>query len=142
MVVLFTGAGSAMAADPKLDGAYKFVGLKFDGGSQSEADAKGMIVVHGKYMAFVRASVNRPTWTQQEPEAERNKKIIAAFQGLAATAGTFEIQGNTIVLQQLAQASPSSMGSTSKWEFKLDGNKLILKPAGAAGVEFSFERLP
>src|SRR5438128_1398462 len=38
-------AANAIAADPKLDGAYKFVGLKFQGGGQTEAEAKGMIVV-------------------------------------------------------------------------------------------------
>jgi hypothetical protein len=141
-IILIAGCGSAFASDPKLDGAYKFVGLKFPGGAQTEADAKGMIVVHGKYMAFVRASVGRKTWDQTEPQEERAKKIIAAYQGLAATAGTFEIQGNTIILQQVAQANPGTMGATAKWEFKLDGKKLIIKPVGGADVEFTFERLP
>jgi hypothetical protein len=34
------------------------------------------------------------------------------------------------------------MGQASKWEFKLDGNRLSLRPAGNAQVEFLFERLP
>jgi Lipocalin-like domain len=133
---------SVFAQTPKLDGAYKFVSLKFPGGEQTESNAKGMIVVHGKHMAFVRASVDRKTWTQQEPEADRNKKVIEAFNGLSATAGTFEIQGNMIVLNQVAQAQPSSMGKPSKWVFKVDGNKLMLKPEGNQNVEFTFERLP
>lgn len=142
-VLLITiSAVSALAADPKLDGAYKFVGLTFQGGGQTEADAKGMLVVHGKYMAFVRASVGRATWDQSEPEGDRAKKIIAAYQGLAATCGSFEVQGNVISLQQLAQSSPSSMGTTTKWEYKLEGNKLKIKPAANPGVEFTFERLP
>lgn len=140
-VVLILGA-SVLAADPKLDGAYKFTGLKFQGGGQTEAEAKGMIVVHGKHMAFVKASVGRQTWEQSEPQEERAKKIIAAYQGLAATCGTFEVQGNTITLQQLAQASPASMGSTTKWEYKLEGKTLTLKPVANPGVEFTFERLP
>lgn len=140
-VVLISGA-NALAADPKLDGAYKFVGLKFPGGAQTEADAKGMIVVHGKYMAFVRASVGRATWDQSEPQDARTKKIVDAYQGLAATCGTFEIQGNVISLNQLAQSSPASMGTTTKWQYKLEGNKLTLKPASNPDVEFSFERLP
>lgn len=135
-------AATAMAADPKLDGAYRFVGLKFQGGGQTDAEAKGMIVVHGKHMAFVKASVGRAIWEQSEPEGERAKKIVAAYQGIAATCGTFEIQGNVIVLQQLAQASPGSMGTTTKWEFKLDGKTLTVKPAANPGVEFTFERLP
>jgi hypothetical protein len=140
-VVLLSAAGT-FAADPKLDGAYKFVSLKFQGGGQTEADAKGMIVVHGKHMAFVRASVGRQTWDQSEPQEERTKKIVAAYQGLAATCGSFEIQGNVISLQQLAQASPASMGTTTKWEYKLEGKTLTLKPVSAPGVEFVFERLP
>ena len=75
-------AATAMAADPKLDGAYRFVGLKFQGGGQTDAEAKGMIVVHGKHMAFVKASVGRATWEQSEPEGERAKKIVAAYQGI------------------------------------------------------------
>jgi hypothetical protein len=143
VVLLITiAAVSTLAADPKLDGAYKFVGLAFQGGAQTEADAKGMIVVHGKYMAFVRASVGRATWDQKEPESDRTKKIIAAYQGLAATCGTFEVQGNVITLQQLAQSSPGSMGTTTKWEYKLEGNKLKIKPVSNPGVEFTFERLP
>ena len=142
MALVLLVTTSSFAADPKLDGAYKFVGLKFDGGAQTEADAKGMIVVHGKYIAFVRAGVNRPKWTQEEAETERNKKVVAAFMGLAATAGTFEIQGNTIILQQVAQAVPTAMGTTTKWEFKVDGKRLVLKPGAAPGVEFTFERLP
>jgi hypothetical protein len=134
-------AANALGADPKLDGAYKFVGLTFQGGGQTEADAKGMIVVHGKYMAFVRAGVGRKTWEQSEPQEERAKKIIAAYQGLAATCGSFEVQGNVITLQQLAQSNPATMGTATKWEYKLEGDKLTLKPVPNPGVEFTFERL-
>ena len=83
--IVIIAASAALAADPKLDGAYKFVGLKFQGGGQTDAEAKGMIVVHGKYMAFVKAGVGRQTWEQSEPQDERTKKIVAAYQGLAAT---------------------------------------------------------
>ena len=141
-VILAAAAVSAFAADPKLDGAYKYVSTTFPGGSQTEADAKGMIVVHGQYMAFVRAGVGRKIWTQEEPKEEREKKIVAAFQGLAATSGNFEIQGNVITLHQLAQSVPTSMGTKTKWEYKLDGKILTLKPVGVDGVEFKFERLP
>ena len=139
---VLASAVNVFAADPKLEGAYRFVGLKFQGGGQTEAEAKGMIVVHGKYMAFVKASVGRQTWQQDEPQDERTKKIVAAYQGLAATCGTFEAQGNIISLQQLAQASPGSMGTTTKWEYKLEGKTLTLKPVASPGVEFTFERLP
>ena len=142
LVVIVVSAVNIFAADPKLEGAYRFVGLKFQGGGQTDAEAKGMIVVHGKYMAFVKTGVGRKTWEQSEPEDERMKKIVAAYQGIAATAGTFEVQGNIISLQQLAQASPGSMGTTTKWEFTLKGNTLTLKPAANTGVEFTFERLP
>lgn len=141
-IILLISVAVTEASDPKLDGAYKFVGLKFPNGQQTEADAKGMIVVHGKYMAFVRASVGRQTWDQNEPQEERMKKIVAAYQGLAATAGSFEIQGNIITLHQTAQANPGSMGTPSKWEFKVEGNLLKLKPANNLDVEFTFERLP
>ncbi len=140
-IVLCVAATSSFASDPKLDGAYKFVGLKFPGGAQTEAEAKGMIVVHGNYLAFVKVSVDRKTWDQNEPQDERMKKIVAAFQGLSATAGAFEIQGATILLKQVAQANPASMGTISKWEFKLEGGKLTLKPGTNPDVEFTFERL-
>ena len=142
LFVVFFSAVNVLAADPKLDGAYRFVGLKFQGGGQTDAEAKGMIVVHGKYMAFVKANVGRQTWKQEEPQDERTKKIVAAFQGLAATCGTFDAQGNVISLQQLAQAGPGSMGTTTKWEYKLEGKTLTLKPVASPGVEFTFERLP
>lgn len=142
LLVVLVSAVNVLAADPKLDGAYKYVSTTFPGGSQTEADAKGMIVVHGKYMAFVRASVGRKTWSQEEPKEERDKKVIAAYQGLSATTGSFEIQGNIITLQQVAQASPATMGTATKYEYKLDGNILTLKPVANAGVEFKFERLP
>lgn len=142
MVMLMCSAATAVAQAPKLEGAYKWVSTKFPGGSQTEAQAKGMIVVHGKYMAFVRAGVDRKTWEQSEPEADRTKKIIAAYQGLAATAGDFTIEGNVITLNQVAQANPGTMGKQAKWEYRLDGNKLMLKPVGNADVEFTFERLP
>ena len=141
LVVLFS-AVNIFAGDPKLEGAYRFVALKFQGGGQTDAEAKGMIVVHGKYMAFVKAGVDRQAWQQSERQEERTKKIVAAYQGLAATCGTFEVQGNIINLQQLAQASPGSMGTTTKWEYKLEGKTLTLKPVANPGVEFSFERLP
>ena len=142
LALLIAAGVSASGQAPRLDGAYKFVSLKFTGGQQTEAQTKGMIVVHGKYMAFVSAGVDRKTWTQEEPEADRTKKIVEAFQGLRATAGMFEIQGDTIVLQQQAQSNPATMGKPSKWVFKLDGNNLVLKPSGVTGVEFTFERLP
>ena len=142
LAVVLCSAINISAADPKLEGAYRFVSLKFQGGAQTDSEAKGMIVVHGKYMAFVKASVGRQTWEQSEPQEERMKKIVAAYQGLAATCGTFEVQGNVINLQQMAQASPGSMGTTTKWEYKLEGKALTLKPVANPGVEFTFERLP
>jgi len=142
LLVVLASAVSISAADPKLEGAYRFVGLKFQGGGQTDSEAKGMIVVHGKYMAFVKAGVGRQTWEQSEAPEERAKKIVAAYQGLAATCGSFEVQGNVISLQQMAQASPGSMGTTTKWEYKLEGKTLTLKPVANPGVEFSFERLP
>ena len=140
IVGLFTLTASAQ--EPKLDGAYKWVSTKFPGGQQTESDAKGMIVVHGKYMAFVRAGVNRPAISQSDPQEERMKKAAQAFQGLAATAGSFEVKGSRIHLQQHAQANPGTMGKEAQWEFKLDGKTLTLKPVGVDGVEFTFERLP
>jgi lipocalin-like protein len=142
LLIVLVSSLQALAADPKLEGAYKFVSLKFQGGGQTDAEAKGMIVVHGKYMAFVKAGVGRQTWEQSEAQEERAKKIVAAYQGLAATCGTFEVDGNVISLQQMAQASPGSMGTTTKWEYKLAGKTLTLKPVASPGVEFTFERLP
>jgi len=132
---------SAFAADPKLDGAYRYVSTTFNGGKQTDAEVKGMLVVHGKYMAFVRANVGRETWDQNEPLEQRAKKIMLAYQGLAATCGEFSIQGNVISLQQLAQASPSSMGKEARWEFNLEGKTLKLRPVGNTGVEFTFAKL-
>lgn len=140
--ILFAVSSHALASDPKLDGAYKWVSTTFPGGKQTEADAKGMIVVHGKYMAYVQAGANRKTWSMEEPEGDRLKKIVEAYQNLRATAGSFDIQGNTITLHQVAQASPLTMGKDAKWQFKLEGNTLTLKPVGNADVEFMFERLP
>lgn len=141
-IFLIGSATATIAQTPKLDGAYKWVSTKFPGGSQTEAQAKGMIVVHGKYMAFVRAGVDRKTWEQSEPEADRMKKIVAAYQGLSATAGDFTIEGNVITLNQHAQANPGTMGKQAKWEYKLEGNKLTIRPVGNTEVEFAFERMP
>ena len=147
-MILIVACASVFAAGqkdkkaPKLDGAYKYVSTKFPGGQQTDAEAKGMIVVHDKYMSFVRAGVDRKTWDQSEPQDERTKKIVAAYQGLAATCGEFTVNGNVIALQQLAQASPLTMGKEVKWEYKLEGKMLKLKPVANLDVEFTFERLP
>lgn len=135
-------AGQKDKKAPKLDGAYKYISTKFPGGEQTEANNKGMIVVHDKYMSFVRAGVDRKMWDQSEPQDERTKKIIAAYQGLAATCGEFTITGNVITLQQLAQASPLAMGKETKWEYKVEGKMLKIKPVSNPDVEYTFERLP
>src|SRR5215467_15293153 len=134
-------AGSVSAADPKLDGAYRYVSTTFQGGRQTDAEVKGLLVVHGKHMAFVRANIGRQTWDQNEAAEERTKKIVAAYQGLAATCGEFSIQGNVITLQQLAQSSPASMGTAVKWEYKVEGKMLKLRPVANSGVEFAFEKV-
>lgn len=141
-VILIAAGSTGLAKEPKLDGAYQYISTSFQGGQQTNAEMKGMLVVHGKYMAFVRAGVNRATWSQEDPQEERTKKIIAAYQGLAATCGEYKIEGNVIALQQLAQASPSTMGKEIKWEYKLEGKTLKIKPVANAGVEFTFERMP
>ncbi len=140
--LLLAVAAPAIAKGPKLDGAYRYVSTTFPGGKQTDAEMKGMLVVHGKYMAFVRAGVDRKTWDQQDPAEERAKKIVAAYQGLAATCGEYAIEGNVITLQQLAQSSPASMGKAVKWEYKLEGNTLKIKPVANPDVEFTFERMP
>lgn len=142
LCALLTVSAPAIAKGPKLEGAYRYVSTAFPGGKQTDAETKGMLVVHSKYMAFVRANVDRKTWDQQEPAEERTKKIIAAYQGLAATCGEYTVEGNVITLQQLAQASPLTMGKAIKWEYKLEGNTLKIKPVSNPDVEFTFERLP
>ena len=141
-LLLLTMAVPAAAKDPKLDGAYRYVSTTFPGGKQTDAEMKGLLVVHGKYLSFVRAGVDRKTWDQQEPAEERMKKIVAAYQGLAATCGEFSVEGNIITLQQIAQASPLTMGKAIKWEFKVEGSTLKIKPVANPGVEFTFERMP
>jgi hypothetical protein len=64
LLVVLIASVDSLAADPKLEGAYRFTGLKFQGGGQTDSEAKGMIVVHGKYMAFVKSNVGRQTWKQ------------------------------------------------------------------------------
>lgn len=145
-LALVISPGMAIAADGKLDGAYKFVSVTFDGGSQTEADAKGMIVVHGRHWSNIRAGVDRKTWSREEPEAERTKKIVEAYQSLTADCGTFEIEGNTVTMRRLTGGNPGAPAS-SKWEYKLEGNKLTLKPKSPAGqppatTVFTYERLP
>ena len=140
-ILLATGS-NALASDPKLDGAYRYVSTTFSGNPQAGAEMRGMLVVHGKYLAFVRAGVDRQTWDQSEPQEERTKKIIAAYQGLAATCGSFDVEGNVITLHQVAQASPLTMGKDVKWEFKVEGKMLKIKPVANQGVEFAFERMP
>src|SRR5262249_32399529 len=66
-LVLLAGATSAAAKDPKLDGAYRYVSTTFPGRKQTDAEMKGLLVVHGRYLSFVRAGVDRKTWDQQEP---------------------------------------------------------------------------
>jgi hypothetical protein len=144
LALLLTAAvcsAPCFAADPKLDGAYEYVSTSFPGGTQTNAEVKGLLVVHGKHMAFVRANVGRKTWDQNEPPDERTKKIVEAYQGLAATCGTFEVQGNVITLQQLAQSSPASMGQAVKWEYTLQGKTLKLRPVANRQVEFAFEKV-
>ena len=140
--LLMATSATAFAQKPKLDGAYRYVSTTFPGGQQTDAQMKGMLVVHGKYMAFVRSGVDRKTWSQEEPAEERTKKIIAAFQGVAATAGEYTVDGSVITLQQLAQASPMTMGKAVKWEYKLEGNTLKIKPVANQDVVFTFERMP
>lgn len=140
--LLLAMSATVVAKEPKLDGAYRYVATTFPGGKQTDAEMKGMLVVHNKYMAFVRAGVDRKTWDQQEPAEERTKKIVAAYQGLAATCGEYTVEGNIITLQQLAQSSPLTMGKAIKWEYKIEGNMLKIKPVSNPGVEFAFERMP
>jgi len=140
--LLLSLSASVAAKGPKLDGAYRYVSTTYSGSKQTDAVIKGMLVVHGKYMAFVRAGVNRKSWDQQDSAEERAKKIVAAYQGIAATCGEFTVEGDVITLQQLAQASPQSMGKAVKWEYKLEGNTLKIRPVGSDEVEFEFERLP
>lgn len=140
--IMLATATAVTAADPKLDGAYKLTGIKFQGGGQTEATVKGMLVVHGKYLAFVRALTDRKSWEQSEPKEEQMKKMAEAYQGLSATAGSIEIQGDIITLTQLAQANPASMGKATRYQYKLDGKNLSIKFADNPGVEFTFERLP
>ena len=63
-------------------------------------------------------------------------------QGMAATCGSFDVEGNVITLHQVAQASPLTMGKDVKWEFKVEGKVLKIKPVANQGVEFTFERMP
>lgn len=149
VLMLALGGGLLMAqqksaaASISLDlrGVYKWISTKGPNFSQDETQAKGLLIISKKYFANLRASNDRPKWENSEPEGDRTKKMLQAFRALTANIGMYEIAGNIVTLTHTVAASPMAEGASSKWEFKMEGDKLTLIPQGNPQFSFTYQKI-
>jgi hypothetical protein len=128
LVVLIVTAPVA-GAQGKLEGVWKVVERTGPNARTITNPQPALYMFTNNHFSFVGvlADSSRPDLPQG---GATDVQKVAAWEPFNATAGTYEIEGNTFTIRPLVAKTPNSMapGSFVVWEFKIEGNTLIAAP--------------
>lgn len=86
------------------------------------------------YGMFVNAG-DRPDVPPGSGPLATDELKLAAFESFIANAGTYEVSGSKLTLHLMLARSPSGLGSSPEFGYRIDGDKLITTTTSSAGVE-------
>lgn len=122
IVVVSLALPTAQTTNP-LVGAWEYTeGTRADG--TSVENPVGMIVFTNTHYSHIRVSGMRPQYASQAEATDAEK--IAAFDTLAANAGTYEVSGSTLTLRPSVAKNPNvyAPGNSIELTFTIDGKTL------------------
>ncbi len=139
-VILALSLGlSAQGRDP-VAGAWEQLPNPAAAAGQGQNPPPHVIYANGHYVQFT-ASAGRAKL--QKPTAEMTREELLDRYRMQGQYGTYRIDGTRLIRMSIAAANPNNEGREFTYEFRVDGDTLILTTQNAQGqpTETRYRRL-
>jgi hypothetical protein len=130
LAAMFT-AQSASAQDNQLEGVWKYIEIVPPGPNTQPTQAMqpGLLMFTRTHYSMVMINGDKPRPDLPQQDATDAQKV-ATWTPFSASAGTYEVKGNTYTFRTTVAKNPSAMQPdlSITVEFEIDGNTLITTP--------------
>ena len=144
LALLLSSIGLVAQATDPLAGAWEHTGGRnFTTNTDTQVSNPPLHVVYGNghYIQFV-APANRQR--VGKPLSQMTKEeLTARFTGVQGHYGTYRVEGNKVIRKIVSAADPRNEGKEDIFEFRIDGDSLIMKGTTPIGepIENRYKRL-
>jgi hypothetical protein len=142
-LVVLAHAGIAGAQSLPLTGAWERISLRDSAGTilQPPAPAAFAIYSANGYFSQTAIPTGRPTIDKSLTDMTK-EELLARFQGVSASHGTYTVSGNRLTRKSLTNITPTLEGAELIQVFRIAGDTLILtSPNPASRGEARFVRV-
>jgi Lipocalin-like domain len=131
-LLLASGIAPAQQKSTPLTGAWEVTKLQMTGPkAQTITNPQpGLYLFTGKYFSIMMVMGDRPRPihpTLPEVPKATVQEILAVYGPYVANTGTYEINGDALIMHPIVSKNPELMGGSVIYSFEIHGNSLTLK---------------
>jgi len=129
------------SAQGKLQGAWKITEIVFTGPNALtfKITQPSQMIFTQKHFSvmMIKGDESRPDLPQEDPTYAQ---MVAVWTPFAAAGGTYEVKGTTFTAKTSVAKDPSRMapGNFLTFDFKVEGNTLVVTPKASAAGPISY----
>ena len=131
-LLLTSGIAPAQQKSTSLTGAWQVTKVQMTGpnaGALTDPQP-GLYLFTGKYFSIIMVTGNTPRPihpTLPEVPKASVQEILGVYGPLVANTGTYEIDGDALIMHPMVSKNPELMGGSVIYSFKIQANSLTLK---------------
>ena len=143
LVVLLVHTGVAVAQSSPLTGAWERVSLRDSAGTILQPPGPAAFAIYSANGYFSQTAIPTGRPSSDKPLTDMSKEeLLARFQGVSASRGTYAISGDRLTRKSLSNLNPAQEGGELVQVFRVAGDTLILSsPNPASRGEARFVRV-
>jgi len=131
-LLLASGIAPAQQKSTPLTGAWQVTNMQMTGPkAQTITDPQpGLYLFTGKYFSIVMVMGDHPRPihpTLSEVPKASAQEVLAVYGPYVANTGTYEINGDAVIMHPMVSKNPELMGGSVIYSFEIQGNSLTLK---------------
>ena len=131
-LLLMSGTAPAQQKSTPLTGAWEVTKVQMTGqNARTIANPQpGLYLFTGKYFSVMMVMGDHPRPihpTLPEVPKATAQEILAVYGPYVANTGTYEINGDTLIMHPMVSKNPELMGGRVTYSFQIQGNSLTLK---------------
>jgi Lipocalin-like domain len=131
-LLLTSGIAPAQQQSMSLTGAWEVTKIQMTGpNARTVTDPQpGLYLFTGKYFSIMMVMGDHPRPihpTLPEVPKATAQEILAVYGPYVANTGTYEINGDTLIMHPMVSKNPELMGGSVIYSFEIHGNSLTLK---------------
>jgi Lipocalin-like domain len=131
-LLLTSGISPAQQKSTSLTGAWRVTKVQMTGANARTVTnpQPGLYLFTGKYFSLMMVMGDHPRPihpTLPEVPKATPQEILAVYGPYVANTGTYEVNGETLIMHPMVSKNPELMGGSVTYSFEIRGNTLTLK---------------